>query len=106
MEKQVITLGEIMLRLSTTGFARFTQASQFNALYAGSEANVASSLALLGIPSSHVTRFPEHDLGQAATQSLRRYGVDTSHIVYGDERMGVYFLENGAIHRASRIVYD
>jgi 2-dehydro-3-deoxygluconokinase len=106
MEKRVITFGEIMLRLSTPSFARFTQASQFNALYAGSEANVASSLAILGIPAAHVTRFPQHDLGQAATQSLKRYGVDTQYIVYGDERIGVYFLENGAIHRASRIIYD
>lgn len=95
-----------MMRLSSPAFARFTQASQFNVLYAGSEANVASSLAILGIPSAHVTRFPEHDLGQAATQSLKRYGVNTQHIIYGDERLGVYFLENGAIHRASRIIYD
>lgn len=99
-------MGEIMLRLSTPGFARFTQATQFNALYAGSEANVACSLALMGIPSAHVTRFPENDLGRAATQSLNRYGVDTRHIVYGDERMGVYFLENGSMQRSSRIVYD
>jgi len=106
MEKKVITFGEIMMRLSTPGFARFTQATQFNVLYAGSEANVASSLALLGISAAHVTRFPEHDLGRAATQTLQRYGVDTSHIVYGDERIGVYFLENGSMQRASRIVYD
>lgn len=106
MEKRVITFGEIMMRLSTTGFARFTQATQFNVLYAGSEANVAASLALLGIPSAHVTRFPDNDLGRAATQTLQRYGVDTRHIVYGDERLGVYFLENGAMQRASRIVYD
>lgn len=106
MNKKVITFGEIMLRLSTPGFARFTQAESFNALYAGSEANVAASLSHFGIPAAHVTRFPENDLGKAATQTLRRYGVDTRYIVYGDERMGLYFLENGAMQRASRIVYD
>lgn len=106
MNKKVITFGEIMLRLSTPGFARFTQAESFKALYAGSEANVAASLSHFGIPTAHVTRFPENDLGKAATQTLRRYGVDTRHIVYGDERMGLYFLENGAMQRASRIVYD
>ncbi|WP_276365727.1 sugar kinase [Chryseolinea sp. H1M3-3] len=104
--KKVITFGEIMMRLSTPGFARFTQVDTLNVLYAGSEANVASSLSLFGIPAAHVTRFPSNDLGQAATQTLKRYGVDTQYIVYGEERMGVYFLENGAMQRASRIVYD
>jgi 2-dehydro-3-deoxygluconokinase len=104
--KKVITLGEIMMRLSTPGFARFTQVDSFNVLYAGSEANVAASLSHFNIPSAHVTRFPKNDLGQAATQTLKRYGVDTQYILYGDERIGVYFLENGAMQRASRIVYD
>src|SRR5688572_7529138 len=106
MKKRVITFGEIMMRLSTPGFARFTQVDSFNVLYAGSEANVASSLSHFGIAAAHVTRFPNNDLGQAATQTLQRYGVDTQFIVYGPERMGVYFLENGSMHRASRIVYD
>ena len=104
--KRVITFGEIMMRLSTADHARFTQAQSFNVLYAGSEANVASSLSSFGISSAHVTRFPNNDLGQAATQTLNRYGVDTRFIVYGEERMGVYFLENGSMQRASRIVYD
>ena len=95
-----------MMRLSTPGFARFTQVDSFNVLYAGSEANVASSLSHFGISAAHVTRFPNNDLGQAATQSLRRDGVDTQYIIYGDERIGVYFLENGAMQRASRIIYD
>lgn len=103
---KVITFGEIMLRLSTPGFARFTQAQAFNVLYAGSEANVAASLSHFGVAVAHVTRFPDNDLGTAAIETLRRYGVDTQFIVHGPERMGVYFLENGAIHRASRIVYD
>lgn len=106
MKKKVITFGEMMMRLSTPGFARFTQADNFNVVYAGSEANVSVSLSNFGIPAGHVTRFPDNDLGKAATQSLQRYGVDTGHIIYGVERMGLYFLENGAIHRASRIVYD
>ncbi len=106
MKKRVITFGEIMMRLSTPGFARFTQVDSFNVLYAGSEANVASSLSHFGISAAHVTRFPNNDLGQAATQTLQRYGVDTQYIIYGPERMGVYFLENGSMHRASRIVYD
>ena len=105
-EKKVVTFGEIMLRLSTPGFARFTQSTSFNATYAGAEANVAVSVKNFGIPSAHVTRFPENDLGQAATQALQKFGVDTRYILYGGERMGVYFLENGAIHRSSRIVYD
>jgi 2-dehydro-3-deoxygluconokinase len=104
--KKVVTFGEIMLRLSTPGFVRFTQSNSFNITYAGAEANVAVSVANFGIPSAHVTRFPDNDLGAAATQALRKFGVDTSSIMYGGERMGVYFLENGAIHRASRIIYD
>lgn len=104
--KKVVTFGEIMLRLSTPGFARFTQSTNFNITYAGAEANVAVSVANFGLTSAHVTRFPGNDLGEAATQALRKFRVDTSYIIYGDERMGVYFLENGAIHRASRIIYD
>ena len=106
MKKRVITFGEIMMRLSTPGFGRFTQVESFNVLYAGSEANVAASLSHFGISAAHVTRFPNNDFGQAATESLQRHGVGTQYIIYGEERMGVYFLENGAIHRASRIVYD
>ncbi len=103
---KVVTFGEIMLRFSTQAFSRFTQATAFDVTYAGAEANVAVSLAHLGIPSAHVTRFPNNDLGEAATQALRKYGVDTDSIIYGDERMGLYFLENGSMQRASRIIYD
>jgi 2-dehydro-3-deoxygluconokinase len=103
---KVVTFGEVMLRFSTQAFSRFTQSTAFNVTYAGAEANVAVSMANFGIPSAHVTRFPQNDLGEAATQALRKYGVDTSAIIYGDERMGLYFLENGAMQRASRIIYD
>lgn len=106
MNKKVITFGEVMMRLSTPGFARFNQAQSFQVLYAGSEANVAVSLRYFGYDTAHVTRFPQNDLGMTATQTLQRHGVDTRHILYGDERMGVYFLENGAMQRSSRIIYD
>jgi 2-dehydro-3-deoxygluconokinase len=104
--EKLVTFGEVMLRLSTPGFSRFTQASQFNITYAGAEANVAVSTALFGMRSEHVTRFPDNDLGVAAVEALRKHGVDTSHILFGDERMGVYFLENGSMQRSSRIIYD
>ncbi len=104
--KKVVTFGEVMLRLSTPGFARLIQAPSLNVTYAGAEANVAASLVQFGIPAAHVTRFPNNDLGFAAVEALRKVGVDTSHILYGDERMGVYFLENGVMQRASRIIYD
>jgi 2-dehydro-3-deoxygluconokinase len=104
--KKVVTLGDIMMRLSTPGHARFEQATSFNLHYGGSEGNVISSLALLGMKASHVTRFPDNDFGRAATQALKSYGVDTRHILYGKERIGVYFLENGSMQRSSRIVYD
>jgi 2-dehydro-3-deoxygluconokinase len=103
---KLVTFGEVMLRFSTQAFSRFTQATAFDVTYAGAEANVAVSVAHFGIPSCHVTRFPDNDLGAAATQALRKYGVDTDSILYGDERMALYFLENGAMQRASRIIYD
>lgn len=103
---KVVTLGEIMLRLSTPGFARFSQAQQLNVVYGGGEANVAASLAVLGIPAAHVTRFPDHDMGYAATAFFQKYGVDMSHVVYGGDRLGIYFLEVGASVRPSKVVYD
>jgi 2-dehydro-3-deoxygluconokinase len=104
--KKVVTFGEIMLRLSTPGFSRFIQADNFNVTYGGGEANVAISLAQFGIPAEHVTRFPDNDLGKAATGLLRKYGVSTQNILYGGDRLGIYFLETGAISRPSKVVYD
>lgn len=104
--KKVVTFGEIMLRLSTPGYARVVQSEYFNATYGGGEANVAVSLAQLGIPAAHVTRFPDNELGSAATNMLQRYGVDTSHIIFGGDRIGIYFLETGASVRASKVIYD
>jgi len=106
MNKKVITLGDVMMRLSTPGFSRFTQAETLIIRYAGSEGNVASALAGWGVPAMHVTRFPGNDFGRSATESLRKVGVDTSAIIYGDERLGLYFLENGAMQRSTRIIYD
>jgi 2-dehydro-3-deoxygluconokinase len=106
MEKKVVTFGEIMLRLTTPGFARFQQAGSFEATYGGGEANVAVSLAQFGLRAAHVTRFPDNGLGKAAASQLDKFGVETNHILYGGERIGIYFLETGASVRPSRIVYD
>jgi len=103
---KVVTFGEIMLRLSAPGFSRFVQTQQFNATYGGGDANVAISLAVMGIPAAHVTRFPDHEIGYAATQLLKKYDVDTSHILYGGNRIGLYYLETGAIVRPSKVIYD
>ncbi|MCJ8167017.1 sugar kinase [Pontibacter sp. E15-1] len=106
MRKKVITFGDIMLRLSTPDYARIIQSTHFEATYGGGEANVAVSLAQLGVGAAHVTRFPDNELGKAATNLLRKYGVDTQHIVYGGDRIGIYFLETGASVRASKVIYD
>lgn len=106
MNGTVITFGEILMRLSVPNHGRFVQATSFDICYGGSEANVAASLAHFGVKSRHVTRLPSNDFGLAAAAMLRHHGVDDSSVVYGDERMAVYFLENGAMQRASRIIYD
>lgn len=106
MIRPVVTFGEIMLRLSTPGYQRFIQAQQFEVHFGGGEANVAVSLAQFGVPSVYVTRLPQNELGDAALNSLRQFGVDTAHIERGGERIGLYFLETGASQRASKIIYD
>ena len=102
----VVTFGEIMLRLSTPGFERFVQSTRFDVNFGGGEANVAVSLANYGIPVDYVTRLPENDIGKAAAMTLRKFGVGTGNIVWGGERMGIYFLETGAVSRASKVIYD
>ena len=104
--KKVVTFGEIMLRLATPGYLRFTQAGEFTATFGGGEANVAVSLANYGIPTDFVTRLPENDIAKACVMDLRKYGVGTSDIIYGGDRLGIYFLETGAVARASKVVYD
>ena len=103
---KVITFGEIMLRLSTPGYLRFSQATQYDATFGGGEANVAVSLANYGIDVKFVTRLPQNDIAKACVKDLRSYGVDTSDIVYGGDRLGIYFLETGAVARPSKVVYD
>jgi len=104
--KKIVTFGEIMLRLAPPGYRRFVQAEAFEASFGGAEANVAVSLANFGMDSVFVTKLPKHEIGRAALNSLRRYGVDTSMIVRGGERLGVYYLEKGASQRASKVIYD
>ena len=103
---KVITFGEIMLRLAPNGYYRFFQNDQMQATFGGGEANVAVSLANFGVDTAYVTKLPAHDIGQAAVDSLRYFGVDTSKIVRGGSRVGIYFLEKGASQRGSVCIYD
>lgn len=104
--KRVVTFGEIMLRLAPPLYERFVQCAEFQATYAGGEANVAVSLANYGLDAAFVTKLPKHEIGQAAVNAVRRFGVDTSKITRGGDRVGIYFLEKGANQRASKVVYD
>ncbi|MGL5973158.1 MAG: PfkB family carbohydrate kinase [Oscillospiraceae bacterium] len=104
--KKVVTFGEIMLRLAPQGYLRFSQAETFGGTYGGGEANVAVSLSNYGFDARFVTKLPKHEIGQAAVNSLRKYGVNTSEIVRGGERVGIYYLEKGASQRPSKVVYD
>ncbi len=106
MDKKIVTFGEILMRLNPKGFVRFLQAQEFEISYAGGEANVAVSLAQYGHPVSFVTKLPSNELGQSAINAVRHYGVDTSLIVRGGDRLGVYFVEKGASQRASKVIYD
>jgi len=103
---KIITFGEIMLRLAPEGYYRFVQTSSYGATYGGGEANVAVSLANFGMDASFVTKLPKHEIGQAAVNRLREFGVDTSRIVRGGNRVGIYFLEKGASQRPSKVIYD
>jgi 2-dehydro-3-deoxygluconokinase len=106
MEKSVVTFGEIMLRLATPGYERFCQSTSFEASYGGGEANVAVSLANFGIPVKYISRLPDNDIGRSALMALRKLGVDTSEIIFGGDRLGIYFLETGAVSRGSKVIYD
>ena len=103
---KVVTFGEIMLRLAPDGYLRFMQVDHFQATYGGGEANVAVSLANFGEDVAFATKLPAHDIGQAAVNDLRRYGVDVSKITRGGKRIGIYFLEKGASQRPSKVIYD
>ncbi len=104
--KRAITFGEIMMRLNPEGYLRFVQANSFEATYAGGEANVAVSLANYGIDAAFVSKVPAHEIGQCAVNALRQFGVDTSMMVRGGDRLGIYFCEKGASQRASKVIYD
>ena len=106
MAKKVVTFGELMLRLAPEGYYRFVQADTFGATFGGGEANVAVSLANYGLDAKFVSKLPTHEIGQAAVNSLRKYGVDTTDIVRGGDRVGIYYLEKGASQRPSKVIYD
>ena len=103
---KVVTMGEIMLRLSTPGYERFVQSDNFDVCYGGGEANVAVSLANYGHESYFVTKLPTHEIGESAVNALRQFGVHTDYIARGGERVGIYFLETGASMRPSTVIYD
>ncbi len=103
---KIITFGEIMLRLATPGYLRFSQADTLNATFGGGEANVAVSLANYGCEAEFVTRLPENDIAKACVSDLHKHGVGTKYCVYGGDRLGIYFLETGAVARPSKVVYD
>ncbi|MDE6099487.1 MAG: sugar kinase [Paramuribaculum sp.] len=103
---KIITLGEIMLRLSPSGCRRFVQTDSFDVIWGGGEANVAVSCANYGHDAFFVSKLPKHEIGQAAVNALRRYGVDTQYIVRGGDRVGIYYCETGASMRPSKVIYD
>ena len=103
---KVITFGELMLRLAPEGYYRFSQSDKYLATFGGAEANVAVSLANYGVDVAFVSKLPKHEIGQTAVNSLRKYGVDTSLIVRGGDRVGIYYCEKGASQRPSKVIYD
>ncbi|MGY3212241.1 PfkB family carbohydrate kinase [Mucilaginibacter sp. HD30] len=106
MSKKVVTLGEIMMRLSTPDYKRFVQAESFDITYGGGEANVSAALCNYGLDSSFVSKVPDNPLGQAAINHLRRFGVDTQFVVRGGNKLGIYFVEPGASMRPTQVIYD
>tara|TARA_B110000027_G_scaffold6341_1_gene5772 strand:+ start:591 stop:1631 length:1041 start_codon:yes stop_codon:yes gene_type:complete len=104
--KKVVTFGEIMLRLAPPGFLRFSQTNSLEVVYGGGESNVAVSLANYGVPVEFVTRLPNNDIGHCAHMEMRKRGVGTTHVNWGGDRLGIYFLETGAVSRGSKVVYD
>ena len=104
--KKVVTFGELMLRLAPEGYLRFVQSEKYCATFGGAEANVAVSLANYGVDAAFVSKLPTHEIGQSAVNSLRKFGVDTSLIVRGGERVGIYYCEKGASQRPSKVIYD
>lgn len=104
--KKVVTFGELMLRLSPEGYLRFLQSEKYVASFGGAEANVAVSLANYGVDAAFVTKLPKHEIGQTVVNSLRKFGVDTTKIVRGGDRVGIFYCEKGASQRPSKVIYD
>ena len=104
--KKVVTFGELMLRLAPENYLRFVQSDKYEATFGGAEANVAVSLANYGVDVAFVSKLPDHEIGQSAVNSLRKFGVDTTKIVRGGERVGIYYCEKGASQRPSKVIYD
>ena len=104
--KKIVTFGEVMLRLATPGYQRFSQATSLQATFGGGEANVAVSLANYGLKAEFVSRLPKNDIAQACIMDLHKHGVSTGNMEFGGERMGIYFLETGAVARPSKVIYD
>jgi 2-dehydro-3-deoxygluconokinase len=102
----VLSFGELLLRLSAPGYNKLFQRDTFEWTFCGGEANVAVSLANFGVDSKYITKLPDNDIGQAAANTLRFFGVDTSKVIYSSGRMGLYYLEKGASQRPSQIIYD
>ena len=104
--KKIVTFGELMLRLAPEGYLRFVQSDKYEATFGGAEANVAVSLANYGLHACFVSKLPTHEIGQSAVNSLRKFGVDTSLVTRGGERVGIYYCEKGASQRPSKVIYD
>lgn len=106
MTKRFVGFGELLVRLAPGGYLRFPQAESFTVNYTGAEGNMAIALSYMGVPASLVTKLPENEIGRCAMRKLSTYGVDTTHIVWGGDRIGLYYLERGASQRPSKIIYD
>ena len=104
--KKFVGFGEILLRMSPDGYLRFAQADRFNLSYSGAEGNMAIALSYMGMPAEMVTKFPDNEIGRCAKRVLDKFGVNTGHVAWGGERLGLYYLERGASQRPSKIIYD
>ncbi len=105
-KKKFVGFGELMLRLAPDGYLRFAQADHFNLNYTGAEGNMAVALAYMGMPAELVTKLPDNEIGRCAKRMLTKFEVETDHIAWGGERLGVYYLERGASQRPSKVIYD
>lgn len=105
-KKKFVGFGEMLLRMSPDGYLRFAQAERFNLSYSGAEGNMAVALSYMGMPAEMVTKLPDNDIGRCAKRTLDKFGVNTSHIAWGGERLGLYYLERGASQRPSKVIYD